>query len=315
MKRHIACICLLAFMLRPVLAQTDIGGCGYFLYTEYWFNAVSQNPPTNSTFCYTVDTPACTWCLGGGSENTWCNPIGSYLTVTQQWCGGSYNPNGPISGRYSGGYAYGNPGSKTCFTEATALLVASLPSCFYRRHTTSCTMTNKDGRQLKNKLIRLFAIVAAFVFIVTGTAKIWSALGDAKVLSINDPILNIKFGRLLLAVGALEIAIAAFCLISDKRVLQLSLLAWLASLFAVYRVGLSWMGWRGVCPCLGNLTDALHISPRVADNFMKAMLAFLLIGSYGLLLSHWKLLSRCQLDGGLGGQDSLQRQLALPKSE
>jgi len=54
----------------------------------------------------------------------------------------------------------------------------------------------------------------------------------------------------------------------------------------VYRLGLWWMHWHRPCSCLGNLTDALHISPQVADNVMKVLLAYLLIGSYGLLI--WK---------------------------
>ena len=53
------------------------------------------------------------------------------------------------------------------------------------------------------------------------------------------------------------------------------------------RFGLWWMGWHKPCNCLGNLTDALHLSPQTADNIMKVVLAYLLIGSYGLLFWGW----------------------------
>ena len=53
-----------------------------------------------------------------------------------------------------------------------------------------------------------------------------------------------------------------------------------------YRIGLWWIGWQKPCSCLGNLTDALHISPQVADNVMKGLLAFMLIGSVSLLILH-----------------------------
>jgi hypothetical protein len=56
----------------------------------------------------------------------------------------------------------------------------------------------------------------------------------------------------------------------------------------VYRLGLWWMDWHRPCNCLGNLTDALHISPQAADNVMKVLLAYLLIGSYALLSWHWR---------------------------
>jgi hypothetical protein len=39
---------------------------------------------------------------------------------------------------------------------------------------------------------------------------------------------------------------------------------------------------------MGNLTDLLYISPRAADNIMKGVLAFLLLGSYGILLREWR---------------------------
>jgi len=41
------------------------------------------------------------------------------------------------------------------------------------------------------------------------------------------------------------------------------------------------------CLCLGNLTTAIHVSPHTADNVMKGVLAYLLIGSYGILLHEW----------------------------
>jgi hypothetical protein len=39
---------------------------------------------------------------------------------------------------------------------------------------------------------------------------------------------------------------------------------------------------------LGSLTSALHLSEKAADNIMKVVLAYLLIGSYGLLLWQWR---------------------------
>jgi hypothetical protein len=41
------------------------------------------------------------------------------------------------------------------------------------------------------------------------------------------------------------------------------------------------------CNCLGNLTDPLHISPQLADNIMKVVLSYPLIGSYRLLFWEW----------------------------
>ena len=48
----------------------------------------------------------------------------------------------------------------------------------------------------------------------------------------------------------------------------------------MYRFALWMLGYRGVCGCLGTLTEALHIPPRAADLFLKAVLVYILAGSY-----------------------------------
>lgn len=126
------------------------------------------------------------------------------------------------------------------------------------------------------------------ILTVTGVWKIWSGLGSSKFLAVVDPIIGIKFGQLMLVVGLAEIVIALVCFFSKRQTLALGLVAWMSTNFVVYRLGLWWMGWKKPCSCLGNLTDALHISPETADNIMKAILTYLLIGSYGLLIWQWK---------------------------
>lgn len=135
----------------------------------------------------------------------------------------------------------------------------------------------------KNCLITGFVLSAGIVLVVTGVAKIWSGLGNSKLLAITDPVIGLTFGQLMFAVGTVEIVIALVCFFTKRQTLALGLVAWLSTNFVVYRVGLWWIGWQKPCSCLGNLTDALHISPQVADNIIKAVLACLLIGSYGLL--------------------------------
>ena len=88
--------------------------------------------------------------------------------------------------------------------------------------------------------------------------------------------------------GLAELLIAIFCLFTDKRRLSLLAVARISTNFLVYRLGLWFIGWHRPCGCMGNLTDLLHISPRLADNIMKGVLAFLLIGSYGILLWQWR---------------------------
>ena len=140
----------------------------------------------------------------------------------------------------------------------------------------------------KSALSNWFVLSAGAILAITGIAKVWSGLGSSKFLAVVDPIIGIKFGSLMLAVGVAEIVIALVCFFSKRQTLALSLVAWMSTNFAVYRLGLWWMDWKKPCSCLGNLTDALHISPQTADNIMKVLLAYLLIGSYGLLIWHFR---------------------------
>ncbi|HEX5221421.1 MAG TPA: MauE/DoxX family redox-associated membrane protein [Verrucomicrobiae bacterium] len=151
---------------------------------------------------------------------------------------------------------------------------------------------NGDGESFP--LARWFRISAGAILIATGIAKIWSGLGSSKFLILVDPIVGVKFGQLMLMVGLAEIVIALLCFFSKRQTLALGLVAWISTNFVVYRLGLWWMGWKKPCSCLGNLTDALHISPQTADNIMKVVLAYLFIGSYVLLFREWLDVRSCE---------------------
>ena len=133
---------------------------------------------------------------------------------------------------------------------------------------------------------RWFILTSGAILAITGIAKVWSAFGSSKFLAVIDPIFGVTFGKLMLVVGVAELVIALVCFLSKRQTLALGLVAWMSTNFVVYRLGLWWMDWHRPCNCLGNLTDALHISPQSADNIMKVLLAYLLIGSYGLLIWH-----------------------------
>jgi hypothetical protein len=133
-------------------------------------------------------------------------------------------------------------------------------------------------------LIRSFGLI----LLATSIIKLGSASGSARVLQQPDPIFTILFQHLIFTVGILELGIALVCLFSKRAKLQAGMVAWLATNFILYRVTLVLIGWHRPCPCLGNLTDALHIPPETADNTMKIILAYLFIGSYATLFLIWR---------------------------
>jgi hypothetical protein len=136
-----------------------------------------------------------------------------------------------------------------------------------------------------NTKSRMFIISAGVVLSITGIAKIWSSLGQGRILVVPDPLTGIELGHLLFLVGAAEIVLALGCFNCKRQLLSVAAIAWLATSVVAYRLGLLWMGWHRPCSCLGNLTDAIHVSPQVADHVMRCVLAYLLIGSYGILFA------------------------------
>ena len=133
-----------------------------------------------------------------------------------------------------------------------------------------------------------FVSSAGVVLGVTALAKTFSAIGPARALDTPDPLIGIPFRQLLLLVGLIELLIAFCCLFTNKRRFSLLLVAWLSTNFLVYRLGLWFIGWHPPCACMGSLAGVLHLSDQAADNIMKGVLAYLLIGSYGLLFWQWR---------------------------
>lgn len=123
---------------------------------------------------------------------------------------------------------------------------------------------------------------------MTGLAKAISALGPARALDVADPLIGIPFRQLMLVAGLGEVLIAFSCLFTDRWRLSLLAVAWMSTNFLVYRLGLWLIGWHQPCRCLGSLTGMLHMTPQLADNIMKALLAYLLVGSYAIILWDWR---------------------------
>ena len=141
---------------------------------------------------------------------------------------------------------------------------------------------------MRTKLIRLFLNSAGTLVLLTAVVKLFSSFGNARILQNPDPILSISFQKIFWIVGVIELVVACICFFGKRVGLQAGLVAWLATNFVVYRLGLLWIGYHKPCPCLGNLTDALHLPPQTADTAMKIILGYLLLGSYAILFWLWK---------------------------
>jgi hypothetical protein len=151
------------------------------------------------------------------------------------------------------------------------------------------TISTRTGLDMKTaSLIRVFIYSAGSVLLVTAVAKFISSLGDQKVLQALEPLSGLPFREVFIITGLLEVAVGLCCLFHRRMLLQVGLVAWLATCFLWYRLALVWHGYHLPCSCLGNLTGALSISPHTADLVMKVVLGYLLVGSYASLLAMWR---------------------------
>jgi hypothetical protein len=139
------------------------------------------------------------------------------------------------------------------------------------------------------RMERCFIYSAMAALAVTAVAKLYSATGSARLLDRADPLLLLTHRHVIILVGWIELAVAAYLLLGRERILKLLSVAWLASMFAAYRAGVWWIGAPKACGCLGSLGDLLPVSEGVVNHAMLVILVYLWVGSVGLLvLSRWK---------------------------
>jgi hypothetical protein len=130
-----------------------------------------------------------------------------------------------------------------------------------------------------------FIFSAGVILFATAVAKLYSAGGTAQVLTYLDPIIPASNRQVFYISGLLELAISAFLLLKNGgQKTKLLVIAWLATTFLLYRVGLAWEHAPNLCDCLGNLSDTLPISPRIINPVMLAVLGWLFFGSYSLII-------------------------------
>ncbi len=137
--------------------------------------------------------------------------------------------------------------------------------------------------------MRLALRFIAVLLVVTGAAKIFTAHGEADILSEIDPILMIPFRQLLLAAGIAEVMLALYLWIGNNIRRSGAVLLCVALQLAFYRLGLFLIGYRKPCHCLGEVTQWLGITDRTADSMMKLFLvAMILVGLAAMLAAGQK---------------------------
>lgn len=138
-----------------------------------------------------------------------------------------------------------------------------------------------------NKLKSAFLYSSACILIVTAIAKLYTGTSSVKMLTAPDPLLHVNYRWLMLGAGVCELVVAAVLLLSRKDRLKYLSLFWLSLNFALYHIGYFLLGLpQKLCPCLGHLTDALHLKAEQVEPVLQGIVAYLLAGSLLGLLAH-----------------------------
>ena len=126
---------------------------------------------------------------------------------------------------------------------------------------------------------------AALALVVTALLKVVTVFQGAKVLLAGDPLFTFCSNRQVLVLAAvLEVAVVWLLMRPSTDRAKLVGILWLCLVFATYRLGLVWIGFRGYCRCMGSMSEWLHISPEITDAISKGILCVMMIGAVVLLI-------------------------------
>jgi hypothetical protein len=137
------------------------------------------------------------------------------------------------------------------------------------------------------KLVRSFVYSAGAILLVAAFGRFLIATGNERGLSRPDPVLGIPLRDAVIIVGGLELVTALICLFGKNIRLQIAWLAWLATNFIVFQIGLFWMHCRLQAACIGSLTDPLNLSSGTTGLVMEFMPIYLVFGSFAALIWGW----------------------------
>lgn len=142
----------------------------------------------------------------------------------------------------------------------------------------------KSLRRMQKTLPGAFISSVSVVLLVTGAAKIVSAITGGQILEIVDPVVGIEMRQLFWFAGTIEVLVSVVCLFGQCLGLKAALVLWLGANLAVYRIALAWIGGPKSCNCLGSGIGFLNLSASGVDFAMKILLAYMLLGSSATLL-------------------------------
>lgn len=124
-----------------------------------------------------------------------------------------------------------------------------------------------------------FFKTTALMLLMTSAAKLYSATGSAKILSVPDVFLHINNRWLMVSLAVIEALASAYLLIARNNINRAMLVIWLSSNFIFYRI-VNYVLHITYCPCLGTLGQKLPLSQGRINIALTAFVLYWFVGAF-----------------------------------
>lgn len=130
------------------------------------------------------------------------------------------------------------------------------------------------------KFMKIFVNFAGGLLLAAALTRFLIASENEPLLQLPEPIIGIPIRYMVLLVGCLELFVALICLFGRRTDLQFAWLAWLATSYVAFWIGLLATNCHPQASCIGSLTDPLELSHGVVGIVIGWLTLPLFVGSY-----------------------------------
>jgi hypothetical protein len=135
------------------------------------------------------------------------------------------------------------------------------------------------------RVLPIYLGASRWLLAATSVTKLYSSMGNARVLDIPEALLPMSIRQTLWLVGAIELLIALHLWRGKSDFTKLVMTAWLGGNFILYRVAALLLIVGKPCPCLGSVTEKIPLKPATIDHVLAGIAVYLFAGSVALLVT------------------------------